>query len=168
MRTYKFVVPAVLLAFVASQAVAKDAQPPTKAAPAEKKAEEPKKEDAKAAKDVKDVPEAIGKAKAIWAAFKGGKYREAVAGIIVILMFLWRRFASKLIIGKLSPWWVGFVTVLLGYVGSIPEALAADAFKWSAFIWSGLITSAEAMLFWQLIAKKAFPKLLGAIEKKEE
>ena len=116
----------------------------------------------------KDVPEAIGASKSLWSAFKGGKWREAIAGCLVLLLFLWRRFASKLIIGKLNPWWVGFVTVLMGYLGSIPEALSSGAFAWSTFIWSGLLTSGEAMLLWQMAGKRLLPKIFGSSEKKEE
>jgi hypothetical protein len=106
-----------------------------------------------------DVPEAVDDVKNIWADFKGGKYREAIAGIIVVLLFLWRRFAGKFILDKLSTWGVGLVAVILGYVGTIPEALTADPFNWKTFVWSGLLTSAEAMLFWQMLGKKILPKL---------
>jgi len=103
----------------------------------------------------------VGQVQGIWGAFKGGKYREAIGGIIALLVFLWRRYLGKLIIGKLSSWWVGFVTVLLGFLGSIPEALAADPFSWVTFVWSGLLTSASAMLVWQMAGKKLLPKVFG-------
>lgn len=104
----------------------------------------------------------IDQAKGIWSAFKGGKYREAIAGAITLLVFLWRRYFGRLIIGKLSPWWLGFVTVLLGYVATIPEALSTSPFSWWAFVWSGLLTSAQAMLMWQMVGKKVLPKVFGA------
>lgn len=92
--------------------------------------------------------------KGIWDAFKGGRYREAVALIIVMLMWVWRRFLSGLIIGKLSKWWLGLVTALLSFLGTIPGALLDSPFSWSSFIWTGLITSAEAMFLWQMVIKK--------------
>jgi len=115
-----------------------------------------------------DVPEAVEDAKSIFASFKGGKYREGIAGVIVVLLFLWRRFGAGFIIGKLSPWTVGLVTVALGFAGSVPEALMADPFGWKTFIWTGILTSAEAMLFWQMIGKRVLPKLFAKDESKDE
>jgi hypothetical protein len=115
----------------------------------------------KPADEPKDLGEALGKGKGVFQAFKGGKWREAIAGCLVLLLFLWRRFASKLVVGKLSPWWTGFLTVLLGYLSSIPEALSGGAWSWSTFILSGLLTSAEAMLMWQMIGKRLLPKVFG-------
>jgi len=109
----------------------------------------------------KDVPEAVATGTSVWTAFKGGKYREAIAGVLVLLLFLWRRFASKVIIGKLSTWQVGFVAVLLGFLGTIPEALATEPWNWKVFLWSGLATSGEAMLFWKTLGQKLLPKVFG-------
>jgi hypothetical protein len=114
------------------------------------------------------VKEAIESGKGVVANFKGGKYREAVAGIIVLVIFLWRRFAAKLVIGKVSTWWVGFITLLLGYLGSIPEALTMDPFSWWTFVWSGLLTGAESMAFYLMLGKKLLPKIFGDIPAKEE
>lgn len=107
------------------------------------------------------VDDVLTQSTGVWSAFKGGKYREGIAGIIMVVVFIWRRFGSKFIIGKLSPWWVGFITVLCGYVGTIPEALSSDVFSWGQFFWAGLLTSGEAMLFWQTLGKKVLPKLFG-------
>jgi len=109
----------------------------------------------------KDVPEAVKTAGSIWSAFKGGRYREAIAGAILMLMFFWRRFGAKIIIGKLSTWQIGFVAVLLGFLGTIPEALATEPWSWKTFIWSGLATSGEAMLFWKTLGQKLLPKIFG-------
>lgn len=116
----------------------------------------------------KDVPEAVKTATSIWAAFKGGQYREVVSGVLVLLLFLWRRFASKFIIGKLSTWQVGFVAVLLGFLGTIPEALAAEPWSWKVFLWSGLATSGQAMLFWKVLGQKLLPKVFGEVAKPAE
>lgn len=110
------------------------------------------------------VEGAAKKAKNTWLAFKGGKYREGIAGLIVLLVYFWRRYGSKLVIGRLSPWWVGFVTVLFGYIGTLPEMLAAESFNWVNFIWAGLITSGQAMLFWQTVGKKVLPKVFGEVK----
>jgi hypothetical protein len=150
-----------------TKAPAKASPPPTKAPepePAPKVASEPEKPteakgEATEDKGLKDVPEAVEEVKSIWADFKGGKYREAMAGVVVVLLFLWRRFASRLIVGKLSKWWLAFVTMLLGYLGTIPEALTMDPFSWGKFVWTGLITGSEAMAIWFLIGKKILPNL---------
>lgn len=127
-----------------------DAAPAAKAVPAKAAPAEPK-----------DVPEAVKTGTKTWSAFKGGKYREAIAGCILMLLFLWRRFASKFIIGKLSTWQVGFVAVLLGFLGTIPEALAVEPWNWKTFLYSGLATSGEAMLFWKTLGQKVLPKIFG-------
>lgn len=147
---------AVADAKVETDAKATASQPAAKV-PIKVKPEEPK-----------DVPEAVEEVKDIWAAFKGGKYREAIAGILVVLIFMWRRFGAKFIIGKLSTWGVGLVTVILGFVGTIPEALTVDPWNWKTFIWSGLLTSAEAMLLWQMIGKKVLPKIWPTDDPKED
>lgn len=92
--------------------------------------------------------------KSIFDGFKNGEYRIAISGIIVMLMFLWRKFLSGLLIGKLSGWWLGFVNALLALIGSVPEALMMEPFKWTTFLWATFITSAQAMFFWQMVLKK--------------
>lgn len=136
-----------------------DVMPAAKAVPAKAAPAEPK-----------DVPEAVKTGKSIWTAFKGGKYREAIAGCILMLLFLWRRFASKFIIGKLSTWQVGFVAVLLGFLGTIPEALAMEPWNWKTFLWSGLATSGTAMVFWKTLGQKLLPKIFGEtpVEEKQK
>jgi len=137
-----------------------DAQPPKNSdAGTSKKSENAKPDEAKK-EVVGQTPNPIQ----IYTSFKEGLYREGIAGCIVLLIFIWRRFVSQLVIGKLSPWWIGFVTVLLGYLGSIPAALQATPFEWGPFIWHGLIVSAEAMLCWQMLGKKLLPSLFGRLE----
>jgi hypothetical protein len=103
----------------------------------------------------------VSQAKSIWDAFKGGKLREGVAGVLVLLVFFWRRFGAKFLIGKLSTWQVGLVTVIAGLVLTIPEALTMEPFDWKAFVWSGLLTSAEGMLVWKTVGQKVLPKVFG-------
>jgi hypothetical protein len=101
----------------------------------------------------------------IWSAFRGGRYREAIAGAIVLLMFLWRRFGSKLLVGKLGDWGLTFVTALFGLLGSLPASLTASPFSWQAFVINALLTSGEAILFYQVLGKKLLPKVMGDIPK---
>lgn len=107
------------------------------------------------------VDQTVAAGKQFYDAIRGHRWREAAAVGLMMLIFLWRRFAAKLIIGKLSPWAVGFLTVLLGYLATIPQALTAQGFSWPAFIWGGLLTSSEAMLAWQMVGKKLLPKIFG-------
>lgn len=108
----------------------------------------------------------VEQVKSFWDAFKGGKYREGISGVIVLLMFLWREYAGKFIIGKLSTYQVGLVTVIIGFVGTIPEALTMEPFDWKVFVWSGLLTSAQAMLVWKTIGQKVLPLLPKLLRKK--
>lgn len=90
----------------------------------------------------------------VFSDFKNHKWREAIAGAIVLIMFLWRRFGSIVLLDKLSSWWSGFFTVLLSLLGTLPEALAVPTFDWGNFVLNSLITSGEAMLLWQMVIKK--------------
>lgn len=163
---------ACLLLMAGASFAVPDGAPPdsasTKVTPATMKAPASKAEPKPAASVPEDVPEAVKTGTSIWAAFKDGKYREAIAGCILMLLFLWRRFASKVIIGKLSTWQVGFVAVLLGFLGTVPEALAAEPWSWKVFFWSGLATSGEAMLFWKTLGQKILPKVFGEPAKPRE
>lgn len=155
---------ACLLLLAGASLAAPDAAPPDKPAAAASATAPTKAASAPTvptANTPKDVPEAVATGTSVWTAFKGGKYREAIAGVLVLLLFLWRRFASKVIIGKLSTWQVGFVAVLLGFLGTIPEALATEPWNWKVFLWSGLATSGEAMLFWKTLGQKLLPKVFG-------
>ena len=109
--------------------------------------------------------EAVKQGKTAWTAFKGGNYREGIAIVLTLVVFLWRRFLGRLLMDKLSPWATGFVTVLLAFLATIPEALTADPFVLGEFIMSALITSGEAMLLWQIVGKKVLPKVFGAPKK---
>ena len=64
-------------------------------------------------------------------------------------------------IGKLGPWGVACATTLVAYLATIPEALAVSPWSWWTFLWSGLATTGESMVFWALIGKKVLPKVFG-------
>jgi hypothetical protein len=90
----------------------------------------------------------------VFSAFKGHKYREAIAGVITILMFVWRKFGSSFLVGKLSTNWLRVIVVMFGLLGTLPAALAATTFGWQDFIVNSLITSAEAIAFWHVVLEK--------------
>lgn len=112
-------------------------------------------------KEPQSVDEAVQSGLGTVSAFKGGKYREAVASLIMLLMFLWRRLGAKFLADKLSGWQMTLVAGILGYVGSIPEALTLEPFSWWTFAWQGLITGSEAVMLWQILGKKLLPKMFG-------
>ena len=142
---------------LASYAEAKDAGatslPAAKAKVAVKKAETKKTKE-----NTEDAEKSIDVVKSVWTAIKSGKYRLAVGGFITLLVILWRS-SKKLWLHKLSNWWVGIITVAMGLLASIPEALAMEPFKWSTFIEVGLFTSGSAMVFWKVIAKRVVKRL---------
>lgn len=169
MKAISLVVALLCLSVAGASYAAPDAAPtpvaaPTKATPVAPAKMLTKVETKAAVKPPGDVPAAVKTATSIWSAFKGGKYREAIAGCILMVLFLWRRFASKFIIGKLSTWQVGFVAVLLGFLGTIPEALAMEPWNWITFLWAGIATSGEAMLFWKVLGQKVLPKVFGEVK----
>lgn len=88
------------------------------------------------------------------AAAKGHRYREVVALVMTMVIFLWRRFGYGFVMHRLSSWQVGFVTVLVGFLGTLPTALTAPEFSWGSFIWDALVSSGEAMLLWQMVLKR--------------
>jgi len=113
----------------------------------------------------KGPKEVVNDAKGIYQMFKDGKFREATAGIITLLLFLWRRFASKFVIGKIKDsWWLTFIAVLIGFLTTIPLALTATGFSWWTFLWEGLAVSAEAIAFWSILGKKVLPKVFGEVK----
>jgi hypothetical protein len=103
---------------------------------------------------------ATSQGQSTFTAFKGGKYREAIAGLITLLLFVWRRFGSKLLIGKMGGWGVAWTAAAMGLLATIPEALATVPFSWWTFAWNALATSAEAIAFWELAGRAILPKLM--------
>ena len=101
-----------------------------------------------------DVPAAVGAATSAWKAFAAKHYREGVAFALLVVMFVWRRFLSRILIGRISTWWAGFFTVLGGFLATLPAALIVAPFSWPDFIMNSLISSGEAMVFWQVVLKK--------------
>jgi hypothetical protein len=108
------------------------------------------------------VAQAVKQGQSTWTAFRDNHIREGVAALITLLVFLWRRFLGRLLMDKLSPWTTGLVTVILGFLGTLPAALTTPEFVISGFIFQSLLTSAEAMLLWSMVGKKVLPAVFGA------
>lgn len=100
--------------------------------------------------------------------FKDGAYRPAVGAIITLLMFLWRRFGSGLLIGKIPTKHLGWITAAIGVVAALPAALAANPWSWSKFAVDALLISGPAVLFWTTLGKLLLPKVFGALPEKLE
>lgn len=121
-------------------------------------------------KPPKDVPEALGLGKQLLNFIKTGEGRSAVAAALMLLLFLWRRFAAGFVMGKFKDdkFALALIVAITGYLASIPMALTADGFSWLSFIWNGLATSGSAMALWLVIGKQVLPKVFGAIDKGEK
>lgn len=107
------------------------------------------------------VKDAVGQGKSIKDSFMSGNKREGVAGAILLLIFLWRRFASKLLIGKMSSYQVGLLTAGIAFATNLAAELMAVQFNWYTFVINGAVTAGEAMLFWEIVGQKALPKIFG-------
>lgn len=113
--------------------------------------------------------EAISLVGVIGKLFKDGAYRPAVGAIITLLMFIWRRFASGLLIGKVPAKHLGWFTAALGVLAAIPASLATEPWSWGKFFADALLISGPAVLFWTTLGKTLLPKVFGALpEKKPE
>jgi len=86
-------------------------------------------------------------------AAKDHRYRELVALILTAVMFLWRRFGFGFVMHKLNTKQVGWLTILIAFLGTLPAQLLSDSFSWGNFIWDGCVASGEAMLLWQTVLK---------------
>ena len=91
--------------------------------------------------------------KSVFEAFKNGNMRAAIAGLLALLIWAWRKYFSTFIMNKLTDFQIGVLVALVGMLGTIPEALAATPFNWDAFLISAFVSSSEAMFFWQVVLK---------------
>lgn len=107
------------------------------------------------------VIEATKQGKDVVSAFREGSLREAMAGAITLLLFLWRRFASKLLLGRLNAWQTGLVSAVVAFLAVLPVELSAAQFSWGNFVLQSLILSAESMFLWQMVGKQVLPKVFG-------
>lgn len=98
-------------------------------------------------------------------AFESHHIRAGIAGIITLLVFVWRRF-DKYVIAKIPSKWLPFIVAGVAFAAAIPQALVAEHWNWKTFVWQGLITGAEAMAFWSLLAKHVLKRFLPEDVKK--
>lgn len=87
--------------------------------------------------------------------FKEHKWRPAIALLITIIVFVVRKFLSKIPSNAL-PW----VAAGLGILSALPAHLAQDPFVWWKFLLDGFIVGSEAIALWSLVAKKVLGKYL--------
>ena len=106
------------------------------------------------------IDEAVGTVQQVIASFKSEHVRAGIAGLITLLIFIWRRFLSGFIIGKIPSKYLAFVTAGVAFLAALPVALAASPWSWMTFVWQGLITGAEAMAFWSLFGKHLLARFL--------
>jgi len=95
------------------------------------------------------------------------QWRPAVAALLTLLMFFWRRYGGVLVIKWIPASHLGWVTALVGFVATLPAHLTAPTFSWGAFVLDGLITGGEAGLFWSTLGRQMLPRLFGEIPEKK-
>lgn len=134
--------------------------PPAKAAKVEVK-----KEDVKIT--VEEPVNPVEEVSSVVKFIKDKDWRPAVAGIITLIIFVWRRFLGKLLIDKIPAKHMAWVTAAVGLVATLPAHLTAESFKWTHFILDGFITGAEAAILWSLVGKHLLPKIFGEVKKDE-
>lgn len=103
------------------------------------------------------VDEAVGTFQGIVKNFTSEHVRAGIAGIICLIVFLWRRFLSGLLIGKIPSKYLPLLTTGVAFLAALPIAIATDPWSWKTFLWQGLITGAESMALWSVIFKFIFP-----------
>jgi hypothetical protein len=154
-----------LLALAPVHAFAADAAPKPKA---DASAKVTPKTDAAPAPDAKATPtsapavpatvdEAVSTFQGIVRSFSSEHVRAGIAGCICLLVFLWRRFGEKFLIGKIPSRFLPLLTAGVAFLAALPIAIMVTPWCWKAFVWQGLVTSAEAAFFWGLILKFIFP-----------
>lgn len=102
--------------------------------------------------------------KGVIALFKAQEWRPAIAALIMLLVFIWRRFLGKLIIKKIPNKHLAWVTAAVGLVSALPVHLAAPDFSVWKFLLDGFITGAQAAILWSMLGKHLLPKVFGAVK----
>jgi len=107
------------------------------------------------------VDEAVDVVKSTVNWFETEHIRAGIAGIIALLVGIWRK-TNRLFIDKVPRKVLPFLVAGVAFLATVPVALSAPQWSWWGFFWRGLITSAEAMAFWSLGVKA----ILSAFGKK--
>lgn len=114
------------------------------------------------------IKDAIDQGGAAKESFMEGRSREGVAGLITLLIFLWRRFAKGFVIGKVSSYTVGWISAVVALLANLAAELTVAQFSWPTFLVNSLVTAGEAMVMWELIGQKVLPKIFGTGAPKTE
>ena len=84
--------------------------------------------------------------------FKAGHWELAIGGLIMILIWVMRKFLWTTIPTKALPW----LALALGAVSDMSRLLIAGEVWWQALI-GGLLTGGAAMLLWSTVGKALLP-----------
>lgn len=84
--------------------------------------------------------------------FQQEHWRAAIAGVIALLIGIWRRVDKK-IIAKVPRKALPFVAGGVALLAALPMALMIEPWTWKAFLLQGFVTSAEAIAWWSLLLK---------------
>jgi hypothetical protein len=99
--------------------------------------------------------------------FRSHEWRPAIALLLTILIYFWRRF-DKIIIAKIESKYIPWITALMGFLATLPSHLSVTPFVWANFILDGFVTGAESALLWSLVGKAVLPKVFGEVGTEEE
>jgi len=133
-------------------------QPATKA-PAEPAAKAPVK--AEAPEAPKDVVSGVS---TVVSLFKEHKWRPAIAALLMLLVFIWRRFLGGLLIKKIPAKHMAWVTAAMGLLAALPAHLTVEHFSVWKFLLDGFVTGAQAAILWSMLGKHFLPKVFGEVK----
>lgn len=127
-----------------------------------KKTEEAKKPETK---KVTEEPEnVVSGVKMVVKLFKEHKWRPAIAALLTLIIFFWRRFIGKLLIAKIPAKYMAWVTAGIGLLATLPAHLMVEKFNIWTFLLDGFVTGAEAAILWSLVGKHLLPKVFGEVK----
>ena len=93
--------------------------------------------------------EVVALGKLVMEAAKGGNWGLALAGILMLLVWVLRKFVIKTLSPAAMPW----VAAIAGVVGAVAANVQAGE-SWSTAVMSGLMTGAAASGLYSLVGKK--------------
>lgn len=107
----------------------------------------------------------LGTIKEIFSSFRAGSYLPVISGVIVVILYAWRRWFSGLLLNKITnAWWLSFIPMVMALLASASTGLLVTPFDWRRFVVDTFVTGAQAIAIWQLLGKVVLSKV-GLIEK---
>ncbi len=111
-----------------------------------------------------DTLDAVGQVGGIIKLFKEKAWRPAIAAVLTLLVFLWRRFLGSFLISKIPAKHLAWVTAVIGLIATLPAHLTTESFNIWTFLLDGFVTGAEAAILWSMLGKHLLPKIFGEVK----